>query len=268
MRNPLNTGIGIGVVILMVVSFATKVDFGGRFAPTFGLWVSAWMTLIILSFLYKDNPFYKVAEHIMVGLAMSYFAIYYIFQVLEPRFYDRLVRGNLQAGEQIMGSAELFRWGLLIPAILGCLMLTRIFPKVAWMSRWSIAATIGLGSGLAIPVTIQANITTQIRAAAQLPLDYMTALYGNAEVMPGFTNVPLWQIGVPLLMIGTICGLMYFFFSVPHRGVFGLAASFGIWILMVGFGASFGYTVMARLSLFIGRVFFLLKDWLDWLPPA
>jgi hypothetical protein len=266
LKNPLDKIIGLCIVILMVASYFYKVEYGGKFISTFGTFVAAWMTIIILTFLYKDNPFYKAAEHIMVGLAMGYFAIYYIFQVLEPRFYDRLVRGNLQPGDQLLGSEDLFRWALIIPAILGCLMLTRIFPRIAWMSRWSIAATIGLGSGLAIPVTIQANITTQIRAATQLPLDYMTALHGNAEIMPGFTNVPLWQIGVPLLIIGTICGLMYFFFSVPHRGVFGYAASFGIWILMIGFGASFGYTVMARLSLFIGRVFFLLKEWLDWLP--
>jgi hypothetical protein len=268
MRNPLNMVIGVGVVALMVASFFYTMKFDEGFIPTLGLFVSAWMTLIILSFLYKDNPFYKAAEHIMVGLAMGYFAITYIFQVLEPRFYDRLVRGNLQAGDQLFGSEEIFRWALIIPAILGCLMLTRIFPKIAWMSRWSIATTIGLGSGMAIPVTIQSHITTQIRAGTKLPLDYMTALYGSADPMPGFTDVYGWQVGVPLLIIGTICGLMYFFFSVPHRGVVGHAASLGIWILMVGFGASFGYTVMARLSLFIGRVTFLLKDWLDWLPPA
>jgi len=36
----------------------------------------------------------------------------------------------------------------------------------------------------------------------------------------------------------------------------------GIWFLMVSFGASFGYTIMGRLSLLIGRVQFLLDDWL------
>jgi hypothetical protein len=38
----------------------------------------------------------------------------------------------------------------------------------------------------------------------------------------------------------------------------------GIWVLMVAFGASFGYTVMARISLLIGRVEFLgrwIKSW-------
>ena len=34
-------------------------------------------------------------------------------------------------------------------------------------------------------------------------------------------------------------------------------------MLMIGFGASFGYTVMARLSLLIGRALFLLQDWLE-----
>jgi len=36
----------------------------------------------------------------------------------------------------------------------------------------------------------------------------------------------------------------------------------GIWFLMISFGASFGYTIMARLSLLIGRIRFLLDDWL------
>ena len=42
------------------------------------------------------------------------------------------------------------------------------------------------------------------------------------------------------------------------RGV----ARAGIYLLMISFGASFGYTVMGRLSLLIGRVRFLLFDWL------
>jgi hypothetical protein len=39
-------------------------------------------------------------------------------------------------------------------------------------------------------------------------------------------------------------------------------ARIGIWFLMVAFGASFGYTVMARISLLIGRMYFLLRDFL------
>jgi len=37
---------------------------------------------------------------------------------------------------------------------------------------------------------------------------------------------------------------------------------FGIYVLMVSFGAAFGYTVMARISLLTGRFEFLL-DWMS-----
>jgi len=65
-----------------------------------------------------------------------------------------------------------------------------------------------------------------------------------------------------LIVIMVIAGLVYFFFSLEHKGVVGKTATFGIWVIMVGFGASFGYTVMARVSLLIGRIQFLLGDWL------
>jgi hypothetical protein len=42
----------------------------------------------------------------------------------------------------------------------------------------------------------------------------------------------------------------------------------GVWFLMIAFGASFGYTVMARVSLLIARVQFLLRDWLHVLPMS
>jgi len=56
--------------------------------------------------------------------------------------------------------------------------------------------------------------------------------------------------------------LIYFFFSVEHKGPVGVISRIGIWFLMVSFGASFGYTVMGRMSLLIGRVMFLMRDWL------
>lgn len=66
-----------------------------------------------------------------------------------------------------------------------------------------------------------------------------------------------------LMAIGVFTGLIYFFFSVEHRGIFfGGCSRIGIWFLMVSFGASFGFTVMARISLLIGRLQFLFGDWL------
>jgi hypothetical protein len=65
-----------------------------------------------------------------------------------------------------------------------------------------------------------------------------------------------------LLMLGVVSVLCYFFFSAEHKGALGAVSRVGIIFLMISFGASFGYTVMARESLVIGRFQFLLREWL------
>jgi hypothetical protein len=82
---------------------------------------------------------------------------------------------------------------------------------------------------------------------------FVLSLISNAGVV-SLTNI--------LLVLGLLGTLTYFFFSMKHKGVLGGLARVGIIFLMVGFGASFGYTVMSRISLLIGRVSFLLHDWL------
>jgi hypothetical protein len=54
--------------------------------------------------------------------------------------------------------------------------------------------------------------------------------------------------------------LSYFFFSMEHKGLLGRSSRVGIYYLMLGFGASFGYTVMARVSILLGRVQFMIFD--------
>jgi hypothetical protein len=56
-----------------------------------------------------------------------------------------------------------------------------------------------------------------------------------------------------LLLAGTLASLLYFYFSLAHKGVVGRISRFGVWVLMIGFGASFGYTVQGRIALAIGR---------------
>jgi len=133
---------------------------------------------------------------------------------------------------------------LLVPTVLGILMLTRFSSRFGWLSRISFAYYVGLGAGLAIPRYISANVLAQMAPSLQ-PLSFS---------WEGLTLV--------LVMVGVVSVLIYFFFSVEHTGAVGVVSKVGIWFLMVSFGASFGYTIMGRLSLLIGRVQFLLDDWL------
>jgi hypothetical protein len=137
---------------------------------------------------------------------------------------------------------------LIIPTLLGLLMLTRWFgPKVSWLSRWPIAFAVGLGSGLGITGGIQGLLLPQVQATL-LPL--------------WSQGYDLWTIvGNLLLFVGVVTTLIYFYFSKPHTGFLGGVSRVGIIFIMVSFGAAFGYTVMSRISLLIGRLYFLVNDW-------
>ena len=210
------------------------------------MWVAALLTFCIFSFLYRDNVFYKMAEHVMVGIATGFLAVYTYFQVLKIRFVDPVILGVRDPGDD-----EVRIYLRIIPAIFGLFMLARIFPKIGWISRWSMALLIGMAAGMALPVTLQTNILEQTYSAGQVPII-------PEPGTPWHTALGNW-----VLIVGTIASLIYFFFSKAHKGAFGAMAKVGIWVLMVGFGASFGYTVMARVSLLIGRVIYLVQDWLE-----
>ena len=197
-----------------------------------GTWLAGFLTLAILSFLYKDNPFYKLAEHLYVGVSAGYWLIYVAFFDVYPMLWQ---------GFQEETGVE--RWILLVPGAFGVIMLTRWFPKIAWLSRWSIAFTVGVGAGLGITANIQGYVVPQV-GATLLPVT-------------GWNLVSLNNV---ILVVGVVTTLLYFYFSKPHKGVLAWTAKIGIVFIMISFGASFGYTLMARLSLLIGRLNFLLAD--------
>jgi hypothetical protein len=70
------------------------------------------------------------------------------------------------------------------------------------------------------------------------------------------------------ILVGVLSCLVYFFFSVEHKGVVGRVADFGVLFLMITFGAGFGYTVMGRIALLAARLEFLFDDWLWLIDPA
>ncbi len=43
-------------------------------AEIVGAWIAVFLTLAIFSYLYRDNPFYKIAEHVFVGVSAGYWA--------------------------------------------------------------------------------------------------------------------------------------------------------------------------------------------------
>lgn len=193
-----------------------------------GAWVAAGLTLCMYTFLYKDNPFFKFGEHLYVGVSIGYTIVRIYYDVMLKTLVNPMV--------------EQGRWTLVFPAIMGVLVLARFVPQVSWVSRIAFALIVGFGSGVVLPRIISSFILQQVEGTFR---PFLALKPGG-----GWTWV---QANAVVVLVGVVATLFYFFFSIEHRGPVYVAARVGIYFLMVSFGAAFGYTVMARMSLLIGR---------------
>ena len=76
----ITTWILIAFGIINIILLATgKLGFNGK---GFGIITAVAITLAMYSFLYKDNPIFKIAENLFVGVAMGYSIIIVWFNIL------------------------------------------------------------------------------------------------------------------------------------------------------------------------------------------
>jgi len=201
------------------------------------VWVAALLTLAIYSFLYKDNPIYKVAEYIFVGLSAGYWAAFLWWNYAYPNLFEPLGQGHY--------------WNI-IPIAMGFMMFTQLSRRTSWLVRFPLTFVLGVSLGLQIVAAVEGDLVPQL-AGTFSPFT-RGALFNTYD---------FWaSVGYIVLLVGVLATITYFFFSKEHKGILGVSSKIGIYFLMVAFGASFGYTIMARISLLFGRFHFLLSDWM------
>ncbi|MEE8146418.1 MAG: hypothetical protein V3T24_02345 [Longimicrobiales bacterium] len=226
---------------------------------TIGVWVAGLLTLFILSFLYRDNPLYKLAESIVVGSSAAYVMVTGFWTSIIGNLFAKLtpdmVRDWAQPGLSLEEKQD---WVYIFPLILGILLLWRLAPKGAWISRWPLAFFIGATAGFRLTGYLEPDFVRQISSTI-MPL-YETTSGGSFD---------LWAtVGNVTILVGILACLVYFFFSIEHKGFVGRTAKLGIWFLMITFGAGFGYTVMGRIALLAERFQFIFDDWLWLIDPT
>ena len=271
--------LAIIVTICVVVLFLGSWIFKGMQAQDAGvdnyllrgflITCSAFLTLAILSFLYKDNPIYKFAEHLYVGISAGYWMSQGFWSTIVGNLIPRLSQSlsgffkqPYNAGEW-MGGFFYTNWVFYVPVIFGILLLMRLSSKYGWISRWALAFIVGTTAGLQFIRYMRSDFIEQISSTfVPLLVDWQGIGHFFSNLSLSATGQLVAMVSNWIILLGVLCGLIYFFFSKEHTGLFGKASRFGIWILMVTFGASFGYTVMGRVSLLVGRITFLFRDWL------
>ncbi len=196
------------------------------------VWFAALCTLGLYTILYRENVVFRFFEHIFLGLATGY-AIYATWNdVLRPRWWTPMVAEG--------------RWWWAFALSAGLLFYLIYSKRYSWMSRLIFAVFFGFAAGQAF----------QFFASTYFPL--IRSAINNPVV-----GVPVPTAINNLLFIVILVSVMtYFFFSFEQRGGVARVSRMGRYLLMFAFGAIFGSTIMARMSLLIGRVFFLLDTWI------
>lgn len=207
------------------------------------LWtlVGFFLTLLVFSYLFGDNPLFRLTSYIFIGVTSGYIAVLLVYEVLLPR----LVWPFLQGGWPMILA--------IIPLVLAILLLAKLFPRLSPVGNISMAYLVGVGAAVMIGGAIMGTIIGQTRAAINL-------LPQSAPVNP-----LLLFLESLVLLIGTISTLIYFQFGVTHKPnqppqrsrLVELTARVGQVFLAITLGALFAGVYGAAITALIDRLGFL-----------
>lgn len=198
-----------------------------------GVWVSVFFTLAIYSFLYRENPWFRLAEHVYAGVSVGY-AVAFNLDYLRDQWVEKW---------SLSGSRVLL---YVISIFFGILWYARFTKEYFFAYRWTLAIIVGTGIGMALRTVIFTQFLNQIISQASI------SLWVAGEPLQSFSNI--------LISIMMPCVLLYFWFTGPERdrAPMNYIEKIARYTMMAGFGAAYGGTVLTRYSLFIGRAQFLL----------
>jgi len=206
------------------------------------LWATAIATLGIYTILYRENPISRLFEHIFVGLSAGYLVASTWTLNLEGKWWRPMVTER--------------HWYWIFAPIVGLLFYFIYSRRLVWLARLVMGLFFGTAAGYLF--------------REFFPI-YSPQLYACFKPLRPGAGLGWAVLNNWLFVIIVLTVMTYFFFSIPHEGrigrPLGRSSLLGRWFLMIAFGAMFGNTVMARMSLFIGRVRFLLTDWLGHYLP-
>jgi hypothetical protein len=199
-----------------------------------GLLIGLVLTLFIYSYLLGDNPLYRLAVHILVGVSAAYAAIVVARQAIWPVF---------QQMQDNSGDFDSSLW--LIPILLAVLLLLKRVPAVSWLGNSTVALLVGVGAAVALTGAIRGTLWPQV-VEVQSPTPIQGILIALLTVCTLFTFQftgkidnegewvrPVWQRG--FVMLGQVT-------------------------LSITFGALFISVFNTSLLLLIDRIYYLLDQ--------
>jgi hypothetical protein len=212
-----------------------------------GTIIAAILTFMVWSYLLGDNPAFRIAEHLFVGIAVGYAVVVAWFNVVQPALF-----GAVAPQSPALAA---------VPLILCLLLMAKVRPAWSAVGNIAVAFLVGVGAALAVGGALFGTLGPQVAATASLSLD--PADYGDTQ--PALASPFLWQNLA--VLVGTVGTFFYFTFNTQPQGPLGgfretftrFWSGIGRWVIMMMLGALFANTVTSRIALLIGRVQWLLS---------
>lgn len=230
-------------------------------ADPIGLVVGFLLTLMVLSYILGDNPLFRLAVYIFIGVASGYAAVlaFYnviYFQVIRPLLENPA--GNLALAVPVL---ILFLW-----------LLTKASPRLARLGNPLLAYLVGVGAAVALSGAVMGTILPQVGATIA-PFDLSLA----PQTPDGQgTRLVSYIVGPVFILLGTVVTLGYFHFGVRPKGeglppqrpplVENFIVPAGQLFIAITFGALFGGVYAAALAALVDRVGFLWEVILHFVP--
>ncbi|MBI1333731.1 MAG: hypothetical protein JST12_13230 [Armatimonadetes bacterium] len=218
------------------------------------------VTIGLFSVLYKENKFFRFCEHLFLGLAAGWALVAIWTETLSSVWWDKMM-GTIDETSKQGATAGLWIYAILLP--IGFMSYTVFSKKHNWMSRIPLGIILGIWSGQ----QIQSYFDTygpQVRAGMK-PIFPTTGQFlvpaPDSGIDPSIVGAHVYistAISNFLFMFTLVSVLSYFLFSFDVKNKAILKVNMmGRYLLMIGFGAIFGTTVMMRFTLVIDRMYFI-----------
>ena len=223
-------------------------------------------TIGLYSVLYRENKMYRFFEHVFLGLAVGYALVAMWTETLYEQWWLKLT-GTKEALTGHMTGVGYWPWVLILPiGFLGYLVFSK---KYNWMSRIPIGVILGLWAGQQIQVWFTQygpQINSSMKPIVPNTTDHffrptVEGLRGADLAAVTNTVYPSQAIDNIIFVITLLSVLSYFLFSFEVKAkLIARTQLTGRWLLMIGFGAIFGSTVMMRFALLIDRMHFIFIE--------
>jgi hypothetical protein len=210
--------------------------------------VGFFLTLLVFSYIFGDNPVFRLVSYIFVGVIAGYGVILAFYQVLLPRLFFPLLSGSLD--QRLLAGIGL---------ILSLLLLAKLFPRLSSLGNISMAYLVGAGAAVAIGGALIGTLFGQTLGTFSLFDFQLGASQGRnpfAQLIEGL-----------ILLVGIITTLAYFHFGTVNKPgqeskrlpIIDSLGHVGQVFIAITLGALFAGVFAASIAALIDRLDFILN---------